>query len=126
MEYIAHRPFARKVLGGEVNIRRGDKLREIDGALFFGETPVCLTNCQAAKEHFAINRDGCGLRRGDLTYEIAFGKPLTEMQKDALLADPAAKEYLVDNCEVILFSNAFFRASMLELWRIAAKLGIKE
>ena len=126
MEYIAHRPFQRKALGGEVNIRRGDTLHEQDGLLFWGNTLVCLSTCQAAKEHFAINEDGNGLRRGDLTYEIAFRKPLSELQKSILLSDTAMSKYLVDDDRVILFNDAFFHASMLELWSIARKLGIKE
>ena len=126
MEYIAHRPFYRKALGGEVNIKRGDKLQEKNGLLFFGNILVCLSTCQAAKEHFSINNDGNGLRRGDLTYEIAFAKPLTELQKSILLSNPAMRKYLVNDYRVILFNDAFFHASMLELYSIAGKLGIKE
>ena len=126
MEYIAHRPFHRKALGGEVNIKRGDVLQEKGGVLFFGTVPVCLSTCQAAKEHFAINEDKNGLRRGDLTYEIAFRKPLSELQKNILVTDLPLRKYLVDDDRVILFNDAFFRASMLELWNITGKLGIKE
>ena len=126
MEYIAHKPFCRKALGGEVNIKRGDILQEKDGILFFMNIPVCLITCQAAKEHFAVIHDGNGLRRGDLTYEIAFAKPLTELQKSILLSNPAMRKYLVNDDRVILFNDAFFHASMLELWSIAGKLGIKE
>ena len=126
MEYIAHRPFQRKALGGEVNIRRGDTLHEQDGLLFWGNILVCLSTCQAAKEHFAINEDGNGLRRGDLTYEIAFRKPLSELQKSILVTDLSLRKYLVDDDRVILFNDVFFHASMLELWSIARKLGIKE
>lgn len=126
MEYIAHRPFQRKALGGEVNIRRGDTLHEQDGLLFWGNILVCLSTCQAAKEHFAINEDGNGLRRGDLTYEIAFRKPLSELQKSILVTDLSLRKYIVDDDRVILFNDVFFHASMLELWSIARKLGIKE
>lgn len=126
MEYIAHRPFCRKALGGEVNIKRGKTLQEKSGVLFYGGVPVCLSTCQAAKEHFAVNHDGNGLRRGDLTYEIAFAKPLTELQKSILLSNPAMRKYLVGDERVILFNDAFFHASMLELYGIAGKLGIKE
>ena len=126
MEYIAHRPFARKVLGGEVNIKRGDTLQEKDGWLFYNGILVCRTDCQAAKEHFAFNEDGNGLRRGDLTFEIAFRKPLSELQKSVLIADPSMSRYLVEDNWAILFNENFFRASMMELWSIAGKLGIKE
>ena len=126
MEYIAHRPFQRKALGGEVNIKRGDTLHEKNGLLFWGNILVCLSTCQAAKEHFAINEDGNGLRRGDLTYEIAFRKPLSELQKSILVTDLSLRKYLVDDDRVILFNDVFFHASMLELWSIARKLGIKE
>ena len=125
MEYIAHRRFQRRALGGEVNIRRGDSLQEINGILFFNNIPICLASCQAAKEHFSRNDDGQGLQRGDLTYEIAFRKPLSELQKNILRSDPALNNYLVDDCMVILFNDVFFNASMLELWNIAGKLGIK-
>lgn len=126
MEYITHRPFQRNALGGEVNIKRGETLQEKDGLLFFHEIPVCTVSCQAAKEHFAVNNDGNGLRRGDLTYEIAFAKPLTELQKGILLSNPTMRKYLVNDDRVILFNDTFFHASMLELWSIAGKLGIKE
>lgn len=126
MEYVAHKPFCRQSLGGEVNIKRGDKLEERNGVLFFRGRPVCFRDCQAAKEHFSVNDDGDGLRRGDLTHEIAFGKPLTEIQKSVVLSDQTIRKYLVDDCRVILFNDAFFHASMLELWSIAGKLGIKE
>lgn len=126
MEYVAHKPFCRQSLGGEVNIKRGDKLEERNGVLFFRGRPVCLSTCQAAKEHFAINEDKNGLRRGDLTYEIAFRKPLSELQKNILVTDLPLRKYLVDDDRVILFNDAFFRAPMLELWNIAGKLGIKE
>lgn len=124
MEYIAHRPFHRKALGGEVNIKRGETLQEKGGVLFYNGIPVCMVSCQAAKEHFSINNDGNGLCRGDLTYEIAFAKPLTELQKSILLSNPAMRKYLVGDERVILFNDTFFHASMLELWSIAGKLGI--
>lgn len=126
MEYIAHRPFHRKALGGEVNINRGETLQEKGGVLFYHGIPVCMVSCQAAKEHFSINNDGNGLRRGDLTYEIAFRKPLSELQKSILVTDLSLRKYLVDDDRVILFNDVFFHASMLELWSIARKLGIKE
>lgn len=126
MEYITHRPFCRKALGGEVNIKRGETLQEKGGMLFYDGVPVCLTTCQAAKEHFAVNYDGNGIRRGDLTYEIAFRKPLSELQKSILVTDLSLRKYLVDDARVILFNDVFFHASMLELWSIARKLGIKE
>ena len=126
MEYIAHKPFCRKALGGEVNIKRGETLHEKNGFLFWGNILVCLSTCQAAKEHFAINEDGNGLRRGDLTYEIAFRKPLSELQKSILVTDLSLRKYLVDDARVILFNDVFFHASMIELWSIARKLGIKE
>ena len=126
MEYICHRPFCRIALGGEVNIKRGDTLHEKNGLLFWGNILVCLSTCQAAKEHFAINEDGNGLRRGDLTYEIAFRKPLSELQKSILVTDLSLRKYLIDDARVILFNDVFFHASMLELWSIARKLGIKE
>lgn len=126
MEYIAHRPFRRKALGGEVNIKRGESLQENRGVLFYNGIPVCMASCQAAKEHFSVNNDGNGLLRGDLTYEIAFAKPLTELQKSIVSSDHTIRKYIVDDDRVILFNDAFFHASMLELWSIAGKLGIKE
>ncbi len=126
VEYIAYRPLHRQVIGGEVNIKRGDILQNHDGIMFFNDTMVCIWNCQVSKEHFAVNTDKCGLLRGDLIYEIAFAKPLTNLQKDILLSSASLRRFLRNDTRVILFNDDFYTAPILELKSIAYRLGIKE
>ena len=123
--YIAYRPLNRKCLGGRVNIKRGDVLKQDKGVLFYKNVAVCVWNCQVAKEYFAPDDDNNGLRRGDIIYAIAFKEPLTELQKDIVLATPSINRFLRKDNRTILFNDDFFSASVMELMDIAWKLGIK-
>lgn len=125
MEYIVHRRFKRIGIGGEFNLPRGTKCVEVNGAIFHHGRPICLNTSQVAKEHFAVNDDGCGLQRGELTHSIAFGVPLTELQKNIARDTPSINQYIQDDSRVILFNDSFFHASILELLSVKTKLGGK-
>lgn len=107
-----------------MTITRGERLEEMRGVLFHDGRPVCLATSQAAKEHFAPDGDGRGLERGDITRYIAFGPSLSDLQKAIIRADPFFQRFVQDDPETILFSDAFFRASILDLYTICRKLGV--
>lgn len=124
MRWIAHKTFDRLALGGPMTIKRGELLEEIRGVLFRDGRPVCLATSQVAKEHFSPDGDGRGLERGDLTRHIAFGPPLSDLQKSIIRADPFFQRFVQDNPETILFTDDFFRASMMDLYTSCRKLGV--
>ena len=108
-----------------MTIKRGERLEEMRGVLFHDGRPVCLAASQAAKEYFAPDGDGRGLERGDITRHIAFGPKLSELQKSIIRTDPFFQRFVQDNPETILFTDAFFRASMMDLYTICRKLGVR-
>lgn len=124
MKWIAHKTFDRMALGGPMTITRGERLEEMRGVLFHDGRPVCLAASQAAKEHFAPDGDGRGLERGDITRHIAFGPKLSELQKSVIRTDAFFRRFVQDNPETILFTNAFFQASIIDLHTICRKLGV--
>lgn len=124
MKWIAHKTFDRMALGGPATIKRGERLEEIRGVLFQHGRPVCLATSQVAKAHFSPDGDGRGLERGDITRYIAFGPKLSELQKSVIRTDAFFRRFVQDNPETILFSDAFFRASILDLYTICRKLGV--
>ena len=125
MKWITHKTFDRLTLDGPMTIKRGEPLEEIRGVLFRDGHPVCLSTSQMSKEHFALDGDGRGLERGDLTRHIAFGPPLSDLQKSIIRIDPFFQRFVQDNPETILFTDAFFRASMMDLYTICRKLGVR-
>lgn len=125
MKWITHKTFDRLALGGPMTIKRGELLEEIRGVLFRDGRPVCLATSQVAKEHFSPDGDGRGLERGDITRYIAFGPPLSDLQKAIIRADPFFQRFVQDNQETILFTDTFFQASILDLYTICRKLGVK-
>lgn len=125
MNWIAYKTFNRLALGGPMTITRGERLDEMRGVLFHDGRPVCLATSQVAKEHFAPDGDGRGLERGGITRHIAFGPPLSDLQKSIIRTDPFFRRFVKDNPETILFTDAFFRASILDLYTICRKLGVR-
>ena len=125
MDLIVHKDFGRKTLSGYVFARRGDHVEEKDGAIFSGNRLLCFAHSKFAKENMAPDYDGRGLERGDITSYLAFGPPLSEIQKSILRTDPSCSRFIENNPETILFNDSFFRASMLELYAVCSKLGVK-
>lgn len=66
MEYICYKRFHGKGIDGDMNIRRGTELEELEGVIAFGSRAVCRHTSDNAWAHFARNDDGKGLERGDL------------------------------------------------------------
>lgn len=122
--WIAYKDFIQRALCGPVSIKRGEQLEEAWGILFRKGLPVCLSTSQKAKEHFAVDIDGKGLKRGDITSHIAFGPSLTETQKAIIRSDPFFNRFIRDNPETILFTEEFFRAPMVDLYTVCRKLGV--
>lgn len=112
-----------------MNLPYGTELQERDGFLYAGDNQICAATSQTAKEHCAVNDDGQGLRRGVLTYAIAFkrtdnsGFRFTERQRNIITEKYS--RFLREDCEFIVFNEDFFRASIEELQQMAKDLNIK-
>ena len=134
-EYITHTRFDGKDINGrEILIRRGHKLERKGELLYYDERPVCVHRSLVGKQHFAINDDGLGLERGDLTYAIAYSPRVRhsddgERQQrftDAELETLNTKwvEYLKPNVDMLLFNDKFFELSTDVLKEIARDVNI--
>ena len=135
MEYICHHRFKGITAGaGEMNIPFGSKFQTIGK---FIATPdakgICYITSDAAYRHFARNDDNEGLKRGALTYAIAYAKRekkhkdghvfrLSEGEIEMLMRD---YPHFLKDTETILFNHDFFNAEINELQELAAALGIK-
>ena len=128
MDYICFNRFKQKALCGEVNIRYGTKLDEINNIISYCEKPICYTKSQNAPDYFARNDDGKGWERGKLTAEII---KLLNNRKDGKYQNrwdriwgdlsllkykrPEHDDYWLWNCD-------FFNASIEELNRIKSMI----
>lgn len=135
MEYITHTRFDGKSLQGEIAlIRRGDKLERRGDLLFYKDKPICIYRSLIGKQHFAINNDGKGLERGDLSYAIAYAhrvnhdssgdiqQRFTDNEIEILVRD--WREYLKPKCDTILFNDKFFELEPEILRQIATSINI--
>ena len=135
MEYITHTRFDGKTMQGEAAlIRRGDRLERRGDLLFYKGKPVCVYRSLIGKQHFAINDDGKGLERGDLSYAIAYAhrvnhdgggdiqQRFTDSEIEILVRD--WREYLKPDCDTILFNDKFFELEPEILRQIAKSINI--
>jgi len=129
IEYICHRDFKGKCIAGDVKIKRGEKA-ELDNSVICIDRVgiICVGTSFIANQHFAINEDGEGLKRGALTYAIAYadrdggnGCRFSDDEQVMLL-----KEYpqFLKDTDTILFNHAFFTADIPVLEELAEKLNI--
>lgn len=136
MEYIVHRRCREKAMTGkDMNIPYGTKLT-CEGLVIKqdGES-LCFCTSENAHRYFARNDDGQGLRRGALTYAIAYAKR-ERTSDDGLrrqrFTDREIKmlcsywsHFLVKDVPVILFNHDFFNADVESLERMADALDIR-
>ena len=138
MEYITTRRIKHKLgaCGQELNIPRGTKFEsKNDMILDDSGRLICFTTSQIGHECFARNNDGMGLRRGALTYAIAFStrarmnNEKTRRQrftdKEIETLETKWSKFLVPDIDVILFNHNFFEAEIMELEHMATEINIK-
>lgn len=135
MKFIVHHRFKGIAACGEkLNIPYGT---ELDTAGDFIITPdgkaICFQTSENAKLHFARNDDGQGLERGALTWAIAYSERRRESKAGIYRFSDEEREmlqrdwphFLREDCEFILFNEAFFAAPIEELQKLADALNIK-
>lgn len=129
MEYIIHRKFKGKAAGGDsVNLAVGTTYQTIGNWIADENRAICSTHSETAHKHFARNDDGQGLKRGELTYKIAYaprdsgdGFRFSEKQRDLLTTKWS--RFLRPEHGFIIFNDDFFNAEILELMQLNYELG---
>ena len=129
MEYIAHRRYDGLNMNSEpVLIRYKDRLERKGDVLYHKGKPICVWRSLIGKQHFAPNHDSQGLKRGELTYKIAYAprgdgsSRFTDAEQELLRSK--YKHLLKPLDDVILFNDEFFELSPAELEEIAQDLNI--
>lgn len=136
MKYITHNRFKKLAACGEtLNIPYGTELETAGNFIVTPEgKPICYTTSENAKMHFARNDDGQGLRRGKLTWAIAYsqrvrtgpnGRQQRFTEQEIKLLEEKWAHFLRQDVEVILFNEDFFAAAVGELQQLADALHIK-
>ena len=136
MDYITHHRLRGKAAcGQELNIPYGTAFSTIGKFIATQDGgAICYTTSEMAHRYFARNDDGRGLRRGALTYEIAYSnrerfnkvgnrrQRFTDEEIDILERDWS--KFLIPDIDVILFNHDFFNADVDELEKMAKSLNI--
>ena len=87
--------------------------------------PLCFIKSQTAHMYFAVNDDGDGLKRGEITYKLAF-KPRETSEGFRYTKAERAKivekwsKYIRTDVEMLLFNHDFFCAPLSDLEAMAA------
>lgn len=136
MNYIVTNRYRGKALNGsEVNIPATTNVVETNKQILFDGKPICFITSQVGHQYFARNDDGNGMRRGALTYAIAYAER-KRMNKDKTRRQRFTDEeidtlcskwskFLQTECSVILFNHDFFNADISELEEMANDLHIR-
>lgn len=124
MEYICHKRFKGKAFYGDVSIPYGTKLYAKEGILHTNANePICYITSQVAYDHFAVNDDEQGLKRGELTSEIiktlAVRDDKYQTRWDKIWSDISLLRYKrIEYDDYWLWNFSFFNASIADLEKI--------
>lgn len=124
MEYICHKRFKGKAFYGDANIPYGTKLYVKEGILYTNTNePICYVTSQVAYDHFAVNDDEQGLKRGELTSEIiktlAVKDDKYQTRWDKIWSDISLLRYKrIEYDDYWLWNFSFFNASIVDLEKI--------
>ncbi len=135
MRYVVHRRCREMgAAGQQLNLSYGSVFETIGHIIATPEGKgICFVTSDTAHRYFARDDDGKGLRRGRLTYAIAWSdrvrmvhgrrQRFSAAEIEMLKRDWA--RFLVPDAPVILFNHAFFNAEVDELEQLARALNMK-
>lgn len=128
--YVCHTRYKKKGASGrEYNIARGERFDVIANFIACDNAAICSIRSEDAYKYFAIDDDGKGLERGELTHDIAYsdrrpnknnGYRFTEAQIEVL--EKEFKKFLRSDVDTILFNHEFFNADVDELKTLKQRL----
>lgn len=135
MNYITHHRYRGKTAcAKEVNIPYGTEFECKDNMILDANGMFCYATSEVAHKYLARNDDGKGLRRGALTYEIAYSnrerynKDGNRRQRftdeEIELIETKWNKFLIPDIDVVLFNHDFFNADVEELEQMAKDLNI--
>jgi len=136
MQYITHHRLRGKAACGlELNVPYATSFSTIGNFIATNDSKaICYTTSEMAHKYFARNDDGQGLRRGALTYAIAYSqrhRTNTEGNRAQRFTDEEIEtlerdwsKYLIPDISVILFNHDFFNAEVDDLEKMAKALNI--
>lgn len=125
MRYIMHTRFKSEAICGEVNIPATTPLTEMEGFIFYDESPLFLATSQNALDHACRDDDGQGLERGRLTKSIQsiLNKKDTRHQDrwDKVWDDELCQKYKrKEHADYWLWNHKFYNAPIEDLKYIEA------
>lgn len=131
MKYIVSKNFNQLALCNEVlDLPVGTEVTlGPDDIVFYGDKMICRADSYNGQQHFAMNEDGNGIRRGKITYAIAYGErnngqPFRFTDEEQNLLKTKWSRFLRPNSDALLFNSDFFRMEMNELEQILSDLNM--
>lgn len=120
MKYIIYRRFKEKAICGDVNIAALTECTECGGMIYYDGSPLCLAGSENAHAYLAINDDGNGVVRGELTRKITnklrIKDEFYQARWDRVWDDSLCQKYKrKEHPEHWLWNNAFYDASIDDL-----------
>ena len=131
MKYIVHKRFKGKAICGDVNLPAMTEC-ECDGVVIKHKGGnICCAKSENAHQFFAVNEDGMGMLRGELTQAIqkALAKRDDSYQErwDRVWEDETCQMFKrKEHGDYWLWSHDFFNADIDTLRYIAKLVGAKE
>ena len=120
MQYIVHKRFKAQTLSGMVNLPALTLCSCIDNVIYHSDNPLCFATSENAHQFFAINDDGNGMERGNLTQSIqkSLAKRNAKHQTrwDRMWEDKLCQKYKrTDHADYWLWNHEFFNAPIKDL-----------
>lgn len=129
MRYVCCRRYRGLDLNGKfINLPYASSLK-VEGRYIttLDNRPLAFVKSETAHKYFAVDDDGDGLKRGELTYLIAYlprvtkeGYRYTAKEREKLCEHWA--KYIRQDVEMLLFNHDFFCAPLSDLKQMAAEI----
>ena len=120
MKFIVFRDYKGITVSGDfVDLPVGSEFDTIGFFVAKDNAAICRLGSQVANMYFALNDDGNGLERGQLTYHIAYELQLSDSQADFIRSN---YPHFLKDSDALLFNQDFFNADIDTLQTIADEL----
>lgn len=122
MKYVCCRRYKALDLNGKfINIPYGTAMEQHERYIVTTDgRPICFVKSITAHKFFAVDDDGMGLKRGELTNKIAFaprktdeGFRFTSAEREKIMEKWS--KYIRKDVEMCLFNHDFFLAPIEDL-----------